>query len=67
MLSKQVMNILVPVVLFIILSPGFLLTIPPSSNGLFRSNQTSISSIFVHAIVFALIYSYLRKQFSQYY
>ncbi len=67
MLSKQVMNILVPVVLFILLSPGFLLTIPASSNGLFMSNQTSISSIFVHAIVFALVYFYLRKHFSKYY
>jgi hypothetical protein len=67
MLSKANMNILVPVILFIILSPGLLLTIPPASKGLFMSGQTSIPSVFVHAIVFAVVYFYLRKYFPQYY
>jgi phosphotransferase system glucose/maltose/N-acetylglucosamine-specific IIC component len=67
MLSKQVMNILVPVLLFIILSPGLLLTIPPLSGGLLKSGQTSVPSVMVHAVVFALVYHLLRKQFAQYY
>jgi phosphotransferase system glucose/maltose/N-acetylglucosamine-specific IIC component len=67
MLSKQVMNILVPVILFIILSPGLLLTIPPLSNGLLKSGQTSVPSVLVHAVVFALIYHVLRTKFAQYY
>ena len=38
--------------LFILLSPGFLLTIPPMSKGILMSGQTSISSILIHALIF---------------
>ena len=38
--------------LFIILSPGFLLTIPPMNKGILMSGQTSVSSILVHALIF---------------
>ena len=38
--------------LFILLSPGFLLTIPPVGKSLFMSGQTSISAILVHALIF---------------
>ena len=38
--------------LFILLSPGFLLTIPPVGKKVFMSGQTSTTSIFVHALVF---------------
>ena len=53
--------------LFIILSPGILLSIPPGSKGLFMSGQTSVQSAVVHAVVFALAFALLRKQFPQYY
>lgn len=53
--------------LFIILSPGILLSIPPGSKGLFMSGQTSISAAVVHAVVFATVFAILRKQFPQYY
>ena len=53
--------------LFIILSPGILLSIPPGSKGLFMSGQTSVQSAVVHAVVFALVFALLRKQFPQYY
>jgi len=53
--------------LFIILSPGILLSIPPGSKGLFMSGQTSVSSAVVHAVVFAMVFAILRKQFPQYY
>jgi hypothetical protein len=46
--------------LFIILSPGVLLTIPPLSRGLFMSGQTSLMAVVVHAIVFCLAYAYLK-------
>jgi hypothetical protein len=39
--------------LFILLSPGFLLTIPPVGKTIFISGQTSISAILVHALIFA--------------
>jgi len=60
-------DLIVTTTLFIILSPGMLLSIPPGSKGLFMSGQTSISSAVVHAVVFATVFAILRKQFPQYY
>ena len=66
--NKEVTNILVPTLLFIILSPALLLTIPPQEKGgLFMSGQTSVTSILVHAVVFAVVFYLLRNFFSQYY
>jgi hypothetical protein len=56
-------DLIVPAVLFLILSPGLLLTLPPSSGGVFRSGQTSIAAILTHAVVFAIIFALLRKLF----
>ena len=67
MLDKKWMNIVVPMILFIILAPGLILSIPPTSNGLFATGEVNISSVIVHAIVFAVIYYFLREKFSQYY
>jgi len=39
-------------VLFFVLSPGVLLTLPPGSRGIFASGQTSIAATAVHALVF---------------
>lgn len=44
--------------LFFVLSPGVLLTIPPGSRGLFLSGQTSVTAALVHAVVFVAV-SYL--------
>ena len=52
-------NILVPVVLFIVLTPGLLLALPPGS-GLLVQTVT-------HAVVFGLVYWTLRSVFPQYY
>ena len=60
-------DILVPLVLFIALTPGVLLTIPPGSKGLFMSGQTSPASVAVHTVVFALVFALLRKQFPKVY
>jgi hypothetical protein len=57
-------DLVVPAVLFLILSPGMLVTIPPFS---IMSRQTSIVSILVHSGVFAAIFALLRKYFSKYY
>lgn len=38
--------------LFILLSPGFLLTIPPVGKSIFMSGQTSVTAILVHALIF---------------
>ena len=60
-------DLIVTTILFILLSPGILLSIPPGSKGLFMSGQTSLSSAVVHTLVFALVFALLRKQFPQYY
>jgi hypothetical protein len=54
------------VILFILLSPGLLLTIPAGPKGLFMSGQTSIMAILVHAVVFYYAYGYLRSQYPEY-
>lgn len=45
--------------LFLILSPGMLLTLPPGSKGVWMSRQTSVSAVFVHTIVFSLLVYYM--------
>lgn len=51
---------LAPVLLFIALSPGVLLTLPPVGKKVVMSGQTSIESVLVHALVFSGIL-YLLK------
>jgi hypothetical protein len=54
----------VPALLFLLLSPGMLVTIPPGS---FMSRQTSATAVTVHAVVFTCVFALLRKYFSKYY
>jgi hypothetical protein len=60
-------DLLVTTSLFLALSPGLLLTIPPGSGGVIRSGQTSLNAALVHSVVFAIIFALLRKQFPQFY
>lgn len=60
-------DLIVPAVLFVLLSPGVLLTLPPGSRGVFMSGQTSLISVGVHTLVFALVFSFLRKNFARVY
>ncbi len=46
------MKYLVLAILFFVLSPGILLTLPPVGNKIWMSGKTSITSALVHAIVF---------------
>ena len=50
-------------VLFVLLSPGVLLTLPPLSRGVFMSGQTSFATVIVHAIVFCAVYYYIKPYF----
>ncbi len=43
------------VVLFVLLSPGILLTIPPMSGGIWMSGQTSLIAAVVHGLIFAFL------------
>ena len=53
------------VVLFVLLSPGILLTIPPSSGGIWMSGQTSLIAAVVHGLIFAFlstrVWGYLKS------
>ena len=49
---------LAAVVLFIVLSPGLLLTLPPVGKKVFMSGLTSYPSVFVHALVFYFLLAY---------
>jgi hypothetical protein len=60
-------DILVTTALFIALSPGLLLTLPPGSGGVVRSGQTSLPAALTHSIVFAVVFALLRRQFPQFY
>lgn len=60
-------DIVVPLLLFVLLTPGVLLTIPPGSKGLFMSGQSSGAAVAVHTLVFALVFSLMRGSFPQYY
>lgn len=57
-------DLLATTVLFLALSPGLLLTLPP---GTIASEQTSIPAILTHTVVYALVFALLRKQFPQLY
>lgn len=52
---------LLPTLLFVLLSPGVLLTLPPKGKGIWMSGQTSLIAVLVHAVVFAVAFTYLRS------
>jgi hypothetical protein len=54
-------DLIVSGILFVILSPGLLFTIPP------QSSKTSMVSILSHAMIFSIVFALLRKTFPQYY
>ena len=60
-------DLIVTTSLFLALSPGLLLTLPPGAGGVFRSGQTSLAAALTHAIVFAVVFALLRRQFPQFY
>jgi hypothetical protein len=53
------LNIIVPMILFIIFSPGLLFTIP--------DNADKPTATVVHALIFAAVYLLLRTVFAKYY
>ena len=52
--SKQKM-LLAATLLFVLLSPGVLLTLPPVGKTVFMSGKTSLLAVAVHAVVFYLL------------
>ena len=66
-LSLTKADLIVPAVLFVLLSPGVLLTLPPGPGGVFMSRHTSSSAVVMHTLVFALIFGLLRRTFPKVY
>ena len=64
-ISLKQTDLIVPAVLFIVLSPGMLLQLPDTTK--LMSGRTSLQSVLVHALVFALVFALLRVQFPQFY
>jgi hypothetical protein len=48
-------------ILFVLLSPGVLLTIPPVGKNLFMSGQTSPAAVLLHSVVFAMCIYAIQK------
>jgi len=53
------LNVFIPVLLFILLSPGVLLSLPPGAG--------RMTQVLTHAVVFGTVYWGLRNTFPQYY
>jgi len=53
------LNIIIPMLLFVLLTPGVLLALPPG--------QPIFVQSLTHALVFGLVYYGLRMTFPQYY
>ena len=66
-ISLKPLDLVVPVILFVLLTPGVLLTLPPSSAGVFMSRQSSLPAVGVHTLVFAILFAFLRGQFPRMY
>jgi hypothetical protein len=60
-------DLFVPAILFVLLTPGVLLTLPPLSGGAFFSGQTGLVQVIVHAVVFSIAFASLRGFFPQFY
>ena len=60
-------DLIVTAILFILLSPGMLLTLPPTSEGIFVSGQTGVAPVMFHALVFSVLFALIRKQYPQFY
>jgi len=65
--SLTTTDLVVPALLFVLLTPGILLTLPPGSAGVFMSRQTSALAVGAHTLVFAIVFALLRGTFPQYY
>jgi hypothetical protein len=51
--------LLLATLLFILLSPGVLLTLPAGSKGIVMSGQTSLMAVLVHAVLFYFLVPFL--------
>lgn len=60
-------DLIVPMFLFVALTPGVLLTLPPIGGKIFMSGATGLPQVMLHTIVFSLTYASLRGTFPSVY
>ena len=60
-------DLIVPAALFVLLTPGILLTVSQNGVKFGRTGLTSGSAIVIHTIVFTLAFAALRSNFPPYY
>jgi hypothetical protein len=58
--SVTTADLLVPALLFIALTPGVLVTLPSGSS-------KALTALGVHAVIFAILFAFLRSAFPRYY
>lgn len=67
-LGYSPLNLFVPAILFILLSPGMIMTFPPNTvEKRWFTEETSRCAIITHALLFVIVYYFIRKYFAQYY
>ena len=60
-------DLIVPALLFILLTPGVILTLPPNGGPVFFSGKTGIVPILVHTLVFSIVWASTRGFFPRFY
>ena len=65
--TLTVADLIVPAVLFVLLTPGVILTLPPSGGPVLFSGRTGIVQVLVHTVVFTITFASLRGIFPQFY
>jgi hypothetical protein len=60
-------DLIVPALLFVLLTPGVILTLPPNGGPVFLSGKTGIVPVLVHTLVFSIVWASLRGFFPQFY
>ena len=65
--TMTVSDLIVPAVLFVLLTPGVILTLPPNGGPVFFSGRTGIVQVLVHTVVFTITFASLRGIFPQFY
>ena len=60
-------DLIVPALLFVLLTPGVILMLPPNGGPIFFSGNTGLVPIMVHSLIFSIVWASMRGFFPQFY
>lgn len=66
-LEMMIPAIIIAGILFIVLSPGMILNVPPKDGKFFMTRKTSWQSVLVHALVFMVLFLLIGALYYTYY